>query len=73
MMFTERPLPERFPAALAAGFDTVEMLFPYEANLADLRAALDATGQSMALINTPRTDWNGAAMGLAAIDGAAGR
>ncbi len=70
MMFTERPLPERFPAALAAGFDTVEMLFPYEANLADLRAALDATGQSMALINTPRTDWNGAAMGLAAIDGA---
>jgi hydroxypyruvate isomerase len=40
MLFTEYPLLERPMAAANAGFDAVEILFPYDENAADLDTAL---------------------------------
>ena len=55
MLFCELPLLERFEAARAAGFDGVEMQFPYAEQAADLaRAALDA-GMPVVSINGPLT------------------
>jgi hydroxypyruvate isomerase len=69
MMFNEQPLPERFAAARAAGFDLVEVLFPYEANGADLRRILGQTEQRMVLINTPPPSYTESPRGFAAVPG----
>lgn len=69
MLFTERPLPERFAAARAAGFEAVELLFPYAMPAQALRAALAAQGQTLVLINTPAGDWAAGERGLAAVPG----
>ena len=69
MMFTEVPFLERFDAAVRAGFGAVEMLFPYEAPAADVRAAADAAGVAIALYNTPAGDWTKGERGLAALPG----
>lgn len=69
MLFRDHPLPDRFAASKAAGFDLVELLFPYEANGADLRRILVQTGQRMVLINTPPPNWTGGDRGFAAIPG----
>ena len=69
MLFTERPLAERFAAARAAGFAAVEVLFPYELPpeaLADLAADADVT---VVLINAPPGDWTAGERGLAALAG----
>ena len=73
MLFREHPLLERFAASKAAGFDLIELLFPYEANGADLRRILGQTGQSMVLINTPPPNWTGGDRGFAAIPGGTAR
>jgi hydroxypyruvate isomerase len=55
LLFRELPLLERFEAARAAGFDGVEMQFPYGEAAADLsRAARDA-GMPVVVINAPVT------------------
>lgn len=64
-LFTERPLPERPAAAARAGFEAVEVLFPYDIPAADLRGAVEASGLALALINTPPGD----TMGQAAMPG----
>lgn len=69
MLFTEHPLPERFGAARAAGFEAVELLFPYEMPIEALRAALAANGQALVLINTPAGDWAAGERGFAAVPG----
>lgn len=53
MLFTELPLLERPMAAKAAGFEAVEILFPYEENAADLGTRLARAGLPLALINCP--------------------
>ena len=73
MLFREYPLLERFSASMAAGFDLVELLFPYEANGAELRRILDQTGQRLILINTPPPNWTGGERGFAAIVGGEAR
>lgn len=53
MLFTEYPLVERPLAAAMAGFDAVEILFPYEENAAALGTALARARLPLALINCP--------------------
>jgi hydroxypyruvate isomerase len=53
MLFGEVPLQERFGRAARAGFEAVEIQFPYEAPAAELRERLDAHGLRMVLHNLP--------------------
>lgn len=53
LLFTEHPLPERCAAAAAAGFDGVEILFPYDRDPVTLAAEADAAGLAMVLFNAP--------------------
>lgn len=69
MLFTERPLEERFRAAAGAGFDGVEVLFPYELPAERLAALVSEAGLPLALINAPPGDWAAGERGLAAVPG----
>ncbi|WP_375459189.1 hydroxypyruvate isomerase family protein [uncultured Enterovirga sp.] len=57
MMFTELPVPERFGAAARAGFEGVEIQFPYEFDPAELRRA--SADRPVVLINAPASDPRG--------------
>ena len=65
MLFTEVPFGERFGRAKQAGFDAVECQFPYELPAAEVKALLDANGQTMVLHNLPAGDWAGGDRGIA--------
>lgn len=65
MLFTEVPFAERFGRARQAGFDAVECQFPYELPAAEVKALLDANGQTMVLHNLPAGDWAGGDRGIA--------
>jgi hydroxypyruvate isomerase len=65
MLFTEVPLLGRFERAARAGFTAVEMQFPYEASVADLRARLQSNRLTMVLHNLPRGDFAGGERGYA--------
>lgn len=69
MLFQEVPLLDRFAAARAAGFDAVEMLFPYDAPADRIAHALRANDLRMVLLNTPAPNWAAGDRGLAAIPG----
>ncbi len=69
MLFTELPLPERIGAAAEAGFAAVEIQFPYALPAEALRAALDAAGLPLLLINLPAGDLMDGGPGLAAVPG----
>ncbi|MDU9004517.1 hydroxypyruvate isomerase family protein [Sedimentitalea todarodis] len=69
MMFTEAALAARLEAARLAGFEGVEIQFPEVSDIASIRAASDATGVPVTLINVPRGP--GDAVGLAALPGQA--
>jgi len=66
-LFTEVPLPERFQAARQAGFEGVEILFPYDHAPEELRAAAAAAGVRIVLINTPAGDREAGEAGHAAL------
>jgi len=53
MLFSEMPLLERFGAARAAGFLTVEIQIPYKHSAASLTHAARAAGVQVILINAP--------------------
>lgn len=53
LLFTELPMAERPAAAARAGFDAVEVLFPYEENAADLGHRIAQAKVPLALINCP--------------------
>ena len=72
-LFTELPPIERIGAAAAAGFRGAAILFPYQCELADLRAAYREAGIAPVLFNTPPGDWDSGERGLAAIPGAEAR
>lgn len=69
LLFTELPYFERFEAAAQAGFEAVEILFPYELAAQDTRRALIANGLELVLINAPPPNYAGGAPGYAAIPG----
>ncbi|MQX37932.1 hydroxypyruvate isomerase family protein [Roseospira navarrensis] len=69
MLFTEQPFPDRFNAAARAGFQGVELGFPYQyaaERLAD-RAAM--AGVTVACLTAPPGDWAAGERGLAALPG----
>ncbi|WP_296251743.1 hydroxypyruvate isomerase [Pseudomonas sp. UBA4194] len=65
MLFTEQDFLSRFAAAAKAGFTGVEYLFPYDYELADLKAQLDAHGLTQVLFNLPAGDWAKGERGIA--------
>jgi hydroxypyruvate isomerase len=69
MLFTERPLIERFAAARAAGFDAVEIQFPYELPIDAIQQQLRAHALQLVLINVPAGDLMQGGNGLAGIPG----
>lgn len=68
-LFKEGPFIERFSAAMAAGFDAVEVLFPYDTPAKDIIEVLRITGLPLVLINTPPPNYTGGARGFAATVG----
>lgn len=69
MLFRELPLLERFAAARDAGFDAVEVLFPYDDPAPAIVDALTRNALALILINTPPPNWAGGDRGFAAIPG----
>lgn len=68
-LFTELPMLQRFAAARRAGFDGVEILFPYDLATKELVAAAKAAGLEFVLINAPPPNWAGGPRGFAAEPG----
>lgn len=66
LLWTELPYLDRFTAAADAGFDAVEVLFPYEVAAKETKRALVANGQQMVLMNAPPPNYAGGARGFAA-------
>ncbi len=67
-LFAERPPIERFAAAAAAGFEAVELQFPYDLPAERVKAELDRHGLTQLGINTMRGGREGDS-GLAAVPG----
>jgi hydroxypyruvate isomerase len=67
LMFCELPLLQRVEAAFAAGFDGVEVQFPYEVPALELKDALDHVGLPLVLLNLPAGDMPNGGPGLAAV------
>ncbi|WP_411836676.1 hydroxypyruvate isomerase family protein [Paracoccus sp. ME4] len=68
-LFTELPMTDRFAAAADAGFEGVEILFPYDIAAQELRRASLASGLEIVLINAPPPNWAGGPRGFAAVPG----
>ncbi len=66
MLFNELPLAERVMAARVAGFDGVEIQFPYEVPAIRLKELLERAGLPLVLINLPAGDFMQGGPGLAA-------
>jgi len=69
MLFAELPFIERFAAAKDAGFDGVEVLFPYDHAVQEVRDQLVIHGLTFVLQNTPPPNWAGGPRGFAAVPG----
>lgn len=67
MLFTELPLLERIGAAAAAGFDGVEVQFPYEVPAILFQEALERSGMPLVLFNLLAGDLMSGGPGLAAV------
>lgn len=65
-LFQELPLGERFASAARAGFDAVEIWFPYEIPAGELRELLQRNGQRCVGINSPAGNVGQGDWGLAA-------
>jgi len=68
-LFRELPLIERVAAAADAGFGAVEILFPYDDPVPELRQALSLAGLPLILINAPPPNYTGGERGYAATPG----
>ncbi|MCB1312405.1 MAG: TIM barrel protein [Sedimentitalea sp.] len=73
LLFAELPYLDRFDAAAAAGFEAVEILFPYDVAAKQTKRALLRNGLDLVLINAPPPNYTGGAPGYAAVPGAEGR
>lgn len=67
LLFSDKPLLERIVSAAAAGFDGVEIQFPYEVPAIRLKEALERAGLPLVLINLPAADLLQGGPGLAAV------
>ncbi|NMM43679.1 TIM barrel protein [Rhodospirillaceae bacterium KN72] len=68
-LWTDRSLPDAVRAAKVAGFEAVELHWPYETDTAQLKAALAETGLPVLGVNTLRGDVAAGEFGLAAVPG----
>ena len=68
-LFREYALAERIDRAALAGFDAIEVQFPYSEDPIPLRAALDRSDVPLALMNFPAGDLLSGGEGLAGIPG----
>lgn len=66
-LFTELPFLERFRAAKEAGFDAVEVLFPYDCPAQEMRDRLVWHDLTFILMNCPPPNATGGPQGFAAI------
>lgn len=73
LMFTDRPFMERFRAAKDAGFDAVEVLFPYDCPAQEMRDQLVWNSLSFVMMNSPPPNFTGGPRGFAAEPGAEDR
>ena len=69
VLFTELPFMERFRAAKKAGFDAVEVLFPYDCPAQDMRDQLVWNAQEFVLMHCPPPNFTGGQRGFAAQPG----
>lgn len=65
MLFADVPLLARFDRARAAGFDAVELQFPYEWAADAIRRRLSDNGLTLVLHNLPAGDWAAGDRGIA--------
>jgi hydroxypyruvate isomerase len=65
MLFTEVPFLERFERAARAGFEAVEILFPYSSPLEELKQRLDANRLQLVLQDLPAGNWEAGDRGIA--------
>ncbi|MCX7558082.1 TIM barrel protein [Sulfitobacter sp. F26204] len=65
-LWPELPYLDRFEAAATAGFEAVEVLFPYDIAAKETKRALMAQGLKLILINAPPPNYTGGARGFAA-------
>ena len=68
-LFPEQPFMDRFRAAAEAGFEAVEVLFPYDAPAQDMRDQMLWNGLTFVLMNCPPPNATGGPQGFAAIPG----
>lgn len=68
-LFSEHAFMDRFKAAKEAGFDAVEVLFPYDCPAQDMRDQLVWNGLSFVLMNCPPPNAAGGPQGFAAVPG----
>lgn len=69
LLFTELPLLDAVGAAAAAGFEAVELHFPYSVPAGDLAARCAAAGLPIVSLNTARGDASIGEFGLCALTG----
>jgi 2-dehydrotetronate isomerase len=69
LMFNEVPLAERFATAKKAGFDAVEVQYPYTITIDEMKAAIAASGVEVLLMNTPQGNAAAGERGLGALPG----
>lgn len=67
MIFTEVPLVERFALAKQAGFDIVEIQFPYELSIDTIKQQLEQHQLQLCLINVGADDLLAGGYGLACV------
>lgn len=67
LLFPELPLSERFAAAKRAGFNAVEIQFPYELAATEIRRLLDEQGLQLILFNVDADTLLQGGEGLAAV------
>jgi len=72
-LFQERPFLDRFEAAAEAGFEGVEVLFPYDDATTEIVRRLRRAELPFVLMNTPPPNWTGGQRGFAAVPGLEGR
>jgi 2-dehydrotetronate isomerase len=69
MLFTGHPLMDRFRLAKDAGFDAVEVPFPYDCPVQEMRDQLVWNAQTFVAMNAPPPNATGGPRGFAAIPG----
>lgn len=71
MLFTEVPMLQRIKLAKKAGFDGIEVQFPYDCNALEFKQALDDANMPLALFNCPAGDLMMGGQGNASVPGRA--